>query len=354
MIRPIGIYVHHQGAGHWQRACRIAAALDRPCTLLGTFAERDTRDAPVPLVDLPDDRLAGFDGRDGEADRPTGLHYAPLGHPGIRDRMAGIAAWIARVDPVLMIVDVSVEVALLGRLLAVPTVVMRLAGARTDPPHLDAFRSAARLIAPFPSVLDAGDVPDWVRAKTIFSGFLGSPPPPAVAEDGRIVVVFGQGGESVRIADLAAAARSVPKRAWHVLGPVRCADGDGPLPANLHVHGWVRDVDAHLVRASLVVGGGGDGVVAAVVGAAKRFICLPEPRPYGEQAVKAEALARFGAAVVHHGWPAPADWPDLVRRGIELDPSRIAGLADPDALARTAAEIEAIARTIEGRPRPGE
>ncbi len=353
MTRPVGIYVHHQGAGHWQRACLIGRALDRPCTLLGTFEARDRREAPGPTVDLPDDRIAGFDGRDGEAERPASLHYAPLGHPGIRERMARIAAWIAEADPVLVIVDVSVEVALLCRLLSVPTLVVRLAGTRTDPPHLDAFRGASRLLAPFPAALDSGDVPAWIRAKTVFSGFLGLPTAPAAAEDGRIVVVFGQGGAGGDGAALAEAARAVPDRAWHVLGPVRGADDASAMPANLHLHGWVADVGAHLATASLVVGGGGDGVVAAVVGAARRFVCLPEPRPYEEQTAKAAALARLGAAIVRDSWPDGTAWPDLVRRGLALDPSVIAGLAQPDALARTVAEIQAIAREIESRQRPG-
>ena len=76
------------------------------------------------MLRLPDDRLdGGFAGGDGEADRPLAFHYAPLGHPGVRDRMAAIARWAAEADPALLVVDVSVEVALLARLLAVPTIV---------------------------------------------------------------------------------------------------------------------------------------------------------------------------------------------------------------------------------------
>ncbi|WP_163579182.1 glycosyltransferase, partial [Klebsiella pneumoniae] len=92
--------------------------------------------------------------------------------------------------------------------------------------------------------------------------------------------------------------------AWHVLGTV---EGEGPVPDNLHLHGFVADVLVRLAPASLVVGACGDGTLAAVAGAAKRFLCLPEPRAFGEQALKAEALARLGAAVVHEGrhdgWP---------------------------------------------------
>lgn len=351
MRRPIGYYVHHQGAGHWQRACRIVRELDRPCTLIGTFQDIVTAGAPGAVLDLPDDRLVeGFDGCDGEAGRPEALHYAPLGHAGIRARMAAVAAWVERADPVLMIVDVSVEVALFARLLSVPTLVVRLAGSRIDPPHLEAFRSAERLIAPFPEVLDIAETPAWVRSKTIHAGFLGAAPSlgAQAQEDGRIVVVLGRGGVGGRFVDLASAARAVPGRDWHVLGPVPDAEG-AALPPNLHLHGWVEDVASRLAPASLVIGAGGDGVVAAVAAAGKRFICLPEPRPYGEQTTKATALARLGAAVVQEGWPDVGNWPDLVARASALDPAVIGGLADPEAARGLAARIESIAVAIEGR-----
>ena len=121
----IGYYVHHQGVGHWQRACAFARALRTPCTLLGTFDEVDLREAPCPCVPLPDDRIGPeFGAIDGEATRPASLHYAPLDHPGVRARMGRIAEWVVAHDPALMIVDVSVEVALLARLLSVPTLVV--------------------------------------------------------------------------------------------------------------------------------------------------------------------------------------------------------------------------------------
>ena len=341
MTRGIGWYVHHQGAGHLQRARIVASALPRPCTILGTLTGFDT--AGLDILNLPDDRpldgLAAFDGLDGAAGRPEALHYAPLNHPGVRTRMARIADWVARTEPALIVVDVSVEVALFARLLSVPTVVVRLAGTRTDQPHLEAFRSAARILAPFPAALDGAGVPDWVRAKTVYAGFLGAAAqaPPEASRD--IVVVFGRGGAGGHVADLAAAARSVADRPWHVLGPV---SGSGATPDNLHLHGWVSDVEARVARASLLIGGGGDGVVALAAGQAKRFICLPEERAYGEQTEKAEALARLGAAIVHEGWPPAAAWPALVRAGLALDPAVIGALHRPDAVRDCAATIEAL------------
>jgi UDP-N-acetylglucosamine--N-acetylmuramyl-(pentapeptide) pyrophosphoryl-undecaprenol N-acetylglucosamine transferase len=345
VTRGIGWYVHHQGAGHLQRARAVARALDRPCTILGTLAGFDT--AGLDTVDLPDDRPLGdaaFDGRDGATERPEALHYAPLNHPGVRARMARIAAWAERAEPALLVVDVSVEVALLARLLSVPTLVVRLAGTRTDRPHLEAFRGAARLLAPFPEALDGAGVPDWVRAKTHYAGFLGAPAQAPTEASRDIVVVFGQGGAGGDIPALAAAARSVPDRAWHVLGPV---SGSGAVPDNLHLHGWVRDVAAHVARAALLVGGGGDGVVALAAAQAKRFLCLPEARAYGEQTEKAAALARLGAAIVHEGWPEASAWPGLIRAGLALDPAVIGGLHSPTAVVDCAAAIDALAGSFE-------
>ena len=351
-MRPIGYYVHHQGAGHLDRARRLADLLERPCTLIGTFGGRDIGYEQDRTIDLPDDRMAaGFDGRDGADDRPEGLHYAPLGHPGIRDRMARIARWVAEADPVLLVVDVSVEVAIFARLLSLPTFVFRLPGLRTDRPHLEAFRAAERIVAPFPEALEEPETPAWVRAKTYHAGFLAEPRPKAVR--GRdIVVVLGRGGESTALADLAAAARAVPDRTWQVLGEPAGASGI-VLPGNLIMHGWVDDVPIRLASAGLVVGAAGDGVVAAAAASGAPFICLPEPRLHDEQTRKAASLDRLGAAIVHEGWPEPSEWPLLVERATALDPSRLGALSRPDAMAALAAEVETMARRIEARARPG-
>ena len=354
-MRPIGYYVHHQGAGHWERARRIAALLPRPCTLIGTLAGFETGGAPGPVLDLPDDRMSvSFDGWDGGGDRPQGLHYAPLGHPGIRHRMARIARWAEEADPVLLVVDVSVEVTILARLLSVPTLVFRLSGLRDDPPHLEAYRAAEEVIASFPEVLEDPEMPEWVRAKTFYAGLLAEPAPAGGPRGRDVVVVLGRGGAGIRLAELAAAARAVPGRTWQVLGTVPDAqDGSCALPPNLVLHGWVEDVAARLAGAGLVVGAAGDGVVAAAASAGAPFLCLPEPRAHEEQVRKAAALARLGAAVVHEGWPAASDWPALVERALALDPGRLSALAEPRAMERLAAEIEAVAKRIEARPRPG-
>lgn len=59
----------------------------------------------------------------------------------------------------LMIIDVSVEVAMLCRTASVPYLYVRLAGERDDAPHLNAFAGALGLLVPYPRQLEAAATP---------------------------------------------------------------------------------------------------------------------------------------------------------------------------------------------------
>ena len=111
--RMIGYYVHHQGRGHLARASSICAHLRKPVTVLSSIAIPDHQH--FDTVRLPRDDAAGT------VSDPTAngtLHWAPLHDNGFRERMRVIAEWVAAVRPEVMVVDVSVEVAMLVRLSA--------------------------------------------------------------------------------------------------------------------------------------------------------------------------------------------------------------------------------------------
>ncbi len=338
--RSIGYYVHHQGQGHLVRARAIQAKLGSRCTLIGTFPG-DESDATI--LRLPDDRIsASFSGADGESSRPNAFHYAPLDAANVRERMALLAAWIAQNNPACLVVDVSCEIALFARLMSLPVVLVRLAGRRTDTPHLEAFRAAELLIAPFPAEFDDRDMPQWIRDKTIYVGFIGRvrPQRPAPSKPSRIAVVMGQGGASVLMIEaIGAAARATPAWDWQVFGGI--PEG-GDLPANLALHGWCADLSLHLSEADVVVGGCGDGLLADVAAHAKRFVCLPEDRAFDEQRSKARHLARHKMAVVRESWPLPDQWPGVLEEACAIDPGRLASRHDPLAADRAAAVIESL------------
>jgi Glycosyltransferase family 28 C-terminal domain len=325
----IGYYVHHQGHGHLAMARCIAARLGDRVTGLSSL--------PGP-PDWPGDwlRLARDD--NGEpAVEPTArgqLHWAPLGHAGLRNRMAAAASWIQRAAPSVMVVDVSVEVAALARLLGVPVVSVVLPGRREDPAHRLGHALAQTLIAPWPAFLSAdllspdlrsgdgldaglpsadlrgqGPVAAPVQAVGAFSRFDGRTPEPAVAGRGLSVLVLqGGGGTEITPRQLREAAAATPGWEWTVLGG---ASGS-----------WVADPWPLLGQADVVVTHGGLNAVAEVAAARKPAVVVPQTRPHGEQHATGRALARAGLAVVPDQWPQATSWPAVLRRALELGGGR--------------------------------
>ena len=345
MTRPIGYYVHHQGRGHFDRALLIARAMRRRCTLIGTLPDDCPSD--MPALRLPDDAPIGAAGSTHE-DMPRALHYAPLNFGPVRARMSQVAAWIASHNPALIVVDVSVEIAMFCRLLSVPIIVVRLTGDRSDTAHLEAFRTTQHIIAPFPKPFEHVATPDWVREKSSYPGFIQAAPTPQVdgVVPGTVGVVLGSGGAALEMAHLVAAADATPERAWHVFG--RTGGRAGAQPRNLTCHGFVHEIDAAVARMEILVSAAGDGVVSLAVRQGKRYVCLPEARPYDEQGAKARVLAASGAAVVRQSWPHANEWPAVLDEAMRLDIQAIMALRNERSLLDAVAIIEETASLYDG------
>lgn len=330
----IAYYVHHQGSGHVHRAAAIAAAARTPVVGLSTrpapagWAGEWTRLPSDVDDDDPQDVTAGGT-----------LHWAPRRHPGLGARMALIGAVVARAR--LVVVDVSVEVALLARLHGVPVVVMAQPGDRTDRPHRLAYDLAERLLAPWPA--RASTWPrHWVD-KTVHLGALsrfdGLPAAPAPAGR-RVLVLWGSGGLDVRPADLRAAAAACPGWSWDVLGPP--PPPSGADATNLRWRGWVDDVWPELAAADVVVTHAGQNALAEVAAARRPAVVVPQERPHGEQAATAAALGRAGIALPVDGWPEPTDWPDVLDAAVEQGGAAWARWSCGDGAARAAAVLDGL------------
>ncbi|HEX8101652.1 MAG TPA: hypothetical protein VF533_03500 [Solirubrobacteraceae bacterium] len=330
----IGWYVHHQGAGHLHRLLATASRLDDVVGLSTLPPPPGWADRWVRLaLDLPA----------GEDDDPTAggtLHWAPLGCAGLRERMAAIAGWIAAARPAVLVVDVSVEVALLGRLLGVPTVLVAQRGLRGDEAHARAYRAASAVVAPWTAACHLPDEgpPD---ARLAFAGaisrFDGRPRPAPAAPGGDVLALVGSGGHALTAADVSAAARATPGRRWHLAGALR-VPGD-PLVED---HGDRADVWSLLARCSVVVGTAGANVVAEVAAARRAFVCLPQPRPFAEQARQGEALRRLGAAEVLETAPAPREWPRVLAQAERRPAAAWDRLHDGRGAERLAAVVETL------------
>jgi hypothetical protein len=323
----IGYYAHHLGAGHVACAAAIAPHLRSPLTVLSS------RPRPADW-DGEWIELARDDG--GSAVDPTAggaVHWAPVLHPGLRRRMAAVAEWIDAARPRLMVVDVSVEVALLARLMGIPVVVMSLPGDRSDAAHRLAYQAATAVLAPWPDwarPVVGVEIP--VRAVGAISRYAGRSAP-AHTPGRRVLVLMGQGGSAVAAEQLDAARAATPDWEWTALGP--------PLGD------WVSDPWPALVEADVVVCHAGQNVVAEVAAAQVPAIVIPQARPHDEQRATAEVIAEAGLAVVCSTWPDAGAWPALLAAATRLGGRGWARWCDGMGPRRAAAELDALADVAE-------
>ena len=297
----IGYYVHHQGAGHLTRARVIASTLrarGADVELLGS----DLRGTPGIPLPRDDDGHAPF----ADPDVSGALHWAPLGHPGFASRMAAIAAWVRERKPDAVVVDVSVEVVALLRLLGVPTVVVAQPGDRADEPHTLAYRCATAILAPWPA--EAAPCPalrPFAHKVTHVGGISGVRP--SARKPGVGVVLGGRGDAD---GGLHGTARRLDRVLGEQLPHLRWVEaGRGA---------WVDDIGELLAEAHVVVSHCGQNAVADIAASDVPAVLCPSPRPHDEQAHLGAELERLGIAPIAHPRRTPSpDWPALVEDAMQ-------------------------------------
>lgn len=311
----IGWYVHHHGFGHVTRMRAVQPHLTEPVTVFSSLAAPDGLPADVTWIRLEDDAdpiPTPDGGRIDPAHRdPTAggaLHWAPLGHPGHRARLATIAGWIAENDVSAFVVDVSVEVTAFVRLLGVRTVVMAQPGDRTDAPHRLAHDLADRIVAPWAEgVIDAAALRERGDRVTYVGGisrFDGRAP---VADGGNAV---GGGGKRVLF-----------------LGRTLDDERVDATVAGLHARGWradlagargydarVDDVWSALGRSHVVVSAAGQNSIADLAAAGAAAVVIAQDRPFDEQRHTARVLAARGLALTAPDTVSPDALVDLIER----------------------------------------
>ena len=302
----IGVYAHHHGSGHIQRALAVAAEIRDEVTILTSAPiSADANPAPdrIRIVTLPLDHdgpgsTAGS-AESAAAGGPTGpaepaaprdptaggrLHWAPLGHPGLRRRTALLTRWIDEAAPTVMWTDISVEVTLAARLTGTPVVTTVLPGRRDDPPHQLAHGVCSALVA------------SWPRS-------VGAPVPAGAHRP--LVPVGGISRFARRRPDLSSRGRGRP-RILHLRGSGGTG-GDTRWDAVRDALGaidwvtlggpdgrWVADPWDELCRADVVISAAGQSSIADLAAADAFVVVAPEERPFDEQDATAEHLARLG------------------------------------------------------------
>ncbi|GAA3606282.1 hypothetical protein [Agrococcus terreus] len=324
-MTAIGWYVHHHGHGHLARFLAVRPHLDARVVALSSLPRPTGLPAGAEWIELPRDDHDEGEGAPALASPTAGgsLHWAPLRHRGHARRLAAIAALAPELDA--MVVDVSVEVTALARLLGLPVVLVAQPGERTDAPHALGRRLAEAIVAPWPT--PAGD-PTGSPFEHVggISRHAGRPRT-AAARPGT-VLALGGGAHDPEWTALVAAAAGASGRTWRIAG----------------AGAWLDDPWTALCEAEVVVTAAGQNAIADVAAAGARAVVLPRPRPFAEQRATATLLGGLGLAVVADDLPDAGGLERLVDAAAALEPDWT-GWGVEGAAARLAAVVARVART---------
>lgn len=324
MLR-IGYYAHHHGSGHCRQIDKLAALLPiqkrQQLTVFTSLAPEAYAFSAIdeqqivrlyPEDERTDDVLKG---RAGKYWQPASLHYSPIGNADIQKRSHQILNTIVQRDIDLMIIDVSVEVAMLCRTVSIPYLYVRLPGLRDDTPHLEAFAGALALLAPYPQAIEAAMTPSWVRQKTVYLDFINltkndisshqdfiktlttltADHPNVISSFATkpiITVIKGYGGHEAIDAKLPELRRLLPDAFIISLGPI-----DNDLRAYVDVAIHVNDVTPFMYYSDYLLMACGLNAVAQAYYCTTPLVVLPDERPHQEQATMAQALIDQGRAL---------------------------------------------------------
>jgi hypothetical protein len=329
----IGYYIHHHGNGHLHRALSVAAHL--PDVVTGLSSLPRPEGWAGPWCQLPRDDTAADYGPIDDVSVRGRLHWAPLDDPGLRDRMAALAAWIGFEAPSAFVVDQSVEVCLLARLHGIPVVGLTAPGRRSDEAHRLGFDSCAALVGAWPAGWTSRMLPgldalvaDRFEAVGAVSRFPVAERRGPPGRRPRAVLMAGTGGDGFTAEVVARAQEQTPDWDWTVL--------------SRSLGTWHRDPSAVLAEADVVVLHPGQNSLAEVAALRVPALVVPAPRPFEEQQVTAGVLSDGWPAVVADTVPS-AGWRDLLYTARALDGDEWAAWCDGGAPARIAAVVGRVA-----------
>ncbi|WP_201538498.1 hypothetical protein [Psychrobacter immobilis] len=324
MSMRLGYYAHHHGSGHCRQIDKLAALLPVDArrqlivfTSLSSDAYTFTSIDETQIVSLQAEDECDDDvlkGRAGKHWQPASLHYSPVGNSNIQKRSHQILDTIYQRKIDLMIIDVSVEVAMLCRAASIPYLYIRLPGIRDDTPHLNAFAGALALLAPYPRLLEATMTPEWVGKKTLYLDFINTAQQKELfyhefikilaklntsnvkdwkeAPHTIITVIKGYGGHEAIDMKLPELRQLLPSAFIISLGPI-----NDEMRYHVDIATQVNDVTPFMQHSDYLLMACGLNAVAQAYDYTTPLVVLPDDRPHQEQEVMAQALINQGRAL---------------------------------------------------------
>ena len=317
-------YVDHRDPNAGKRALRLLPHLPADTTFLTASNELHRR-----LADRPVHRLTNGPFQSIAKQRDT-IAVAEL----------QLRAWVSEHRPRLVLCDAPFESTDLQAYIPNLMRVRRPGYEAEDRLHRQ-YGNAPRVLSLGADWLESRQTPDWLRAKTYYTGCLPDPTLRPIdraaaraacgfAAHERYIVLLKSGPHgSFSLSRLARAARHAPDYQWVRLGPL--GPGQIELPPNLRQEGMVPDPDTYLRAADLVVSDGDEYTLHRVAASGTPLVCLPDPDARHAQHTYAHALRRRGMALTFDGFPRAFEWPSILERATQLSRSPWRGFYAPDA-----------------------
>jgi len=276
---------------------------------ISIFTDREEPFEPsMDVVKLPDDKVDGTEFMGDAFEPPRALHYAPVNLRKVARRNEIILQTILERDLKFLIIDVSVEIAMLARVSSIPYIYRRQPGDRKDLPHLNAYEGAAFLVAYYPPELENETTPKWVVEKTVYLGFISKHSvrgnaafePLNLPRNGKknLFHITGFGGAgNIVFDDL--------KDEFNIYGIGR-HNGEGVDTYDKHF-GKVPSTRPFIDSADILFASCGANGTSEILSLGKRFVAIPETRPFDEQRHTAKALHSLGWAVDYSRYNSPVE-----------------------------------------------
>lgn len=286
----IAYYAHSHGNGHCNCANLIALANPEETIV---FTDSDfCFDEKVRVVKLNDEHSDGTELIHLENTKPDFLHYNPVGMKKIAQRNKKILTYLLANHIELLVVDVSVEVATLARVSSIPYAYIRMQGSRNDLPHLQVYKGASFLIAYYPVQFEDCKVLPWIKAKTLYNGFIHKKPSfseiNVFLKDSFILIIQGRGGNQLTVEKVNKIASLYTNHKVIVIG---CPELEVCF-WNVENHGIVTNVADYMINAKFIIAACGLNLTSEIIALKRKFLIMPEKRPFDEQLLFAGALER--------------------------------------------------------------
>ncbi|MGY3052577.1 putative glycosyltransferase [Pedobacter sp. UYEF25] len=348
----VGFYIHHHGSGHLMTALAISKQLSADkIFFLGSNLKPYQSIIPdhISCVHLPIDISIDNEGIDESSESCENFHYAPINVKGIRTRNHLITGFFVEQYPLILVVDTCPELVALARLCGIPTILIQQHGERNDLAHLLSYDSATEIIAPFPEKIRP-QTPLWVHQKTFYSGGFSKYDSVSVFNKERsdyIGILIGTGGTSLNIRFVIHLAESLPSFNFKAIGEMGNQEtGRIAMPKNLVFTGFVENPEAALTSCKIVIGNAGHNTVMEMATMRKRFICVPEERPFFEQIDKADKIRdAFGIVIVLPAKLYTTNWDATIRK-LAAKKANWKGMINPRAVKNICDRIQKLATTL--------